>query len=691
MERPMRDTAMHLRKLSEIFAILLVFFGVIILIGWAFNISLLKSPGPAFSAIKSNVAFSFVLLGISLWLVQSNRVNKKYRRVAQVLAGIVALIGILTVGEYIFNLNLGIDQMLFKEAPGALYTSSPNRMAFTAAVDLIIAGIALILLDNIRSRSAAQNLAVVGGVITSLAVLGYAYNSPLFYNPIPNYTRIAIYATFIFILVFSGIIMARPNTGFMKTLTGQYLGSYLLRRFLPTLIILPVLLGWLWIVGEDLGYYDPAFGYALYTISTILLLTAFLWYVSYSINVMDRKREKIEEELKVSNSNNRNLIESNLDALFSIDPQGVITDVNTSTEKLTGFPRDLLIGTNFSSYFTNPEKARAVYQRVFNKGSVRDYRLDIKNKENSTPVLYNANIQKNEAGEPIGVLASARDITELRKTQMELNDYKDSLEEQVEERTRELEKTNEDLKNEIAERKITEIEMERLMGELKRSNRELQQFAYVASHDLQEPIRMVASFTQLLERRYKGQLDDDADDFIKFIVEGATRMQQLIEDLLTYSRVTTRAEPFNQIDLEDVFKESIANLKLMIDETNAEITHDPLPRVSADRSQIIQLFQNLIGNSLKFKGNEDPKIHISVNRDEYSWIFEFADNGIGIAPDHQERIFRVFQRLHTREEYPGTGIGLAVCEKIVQRHGGRIWIESKPGDGAKFFFTLPID
>lgn len=687
----MRDSAKLLSKFSEIFSILLVFLGVLILVGWLLDISVLKSPGPAFSTIKSNVAFSFVLLGISLWLLQSNRVNTKYRRVAQILAGTVAVIGILTVGEYLFNINLGIDQILFSEAPGALYTSSPNRMAFTAAVNLIIAGTALILVDNIRSRGIAHNLAVVGGVISSLAVLGYAYNSPLFFNPLPYFTRIAIYATFIFILIFSGIIMARPNTGFMKTLTSQNLGSYLLRRFLPVVIILPVLLGWLWIIGEYYGYYDPAFGYALYTISTIILLSAFLWYVSHSINLMDRKREKIEEELKLSNSYNRNLIESNLDALFSIDPQGIITDVNSSTERITGYSRDLLIGTNFSNYFTSPEKARAVYQRVFSKGSVRDYRLDIKNMDGSTPVLYNANIQKNESGDPIGVLASARDITELRKAQIELKDYKYNLEEQIEERTLELEKTNEELKNEIAERKITEIEMERLMEELKRSNRELQQFAYVASHDLQEPIRMIASFTQLLERRYKGKLDDDADDFINYIVEGATRMQQLIEDLLTYSRVTTRAEPFNKIDLEDVFSKSVANLKLMIDETNAEITHDPLPIVSADRSQIIQLFQNLLGNSLKFRSKEDPRIHISVNRDDYSWIFEFADNGIGISPDHQERIFRVFQRLHTREEYPGTGIGLAVCEKIVQRHGGRIWIESKPGDGAKFYFTLPLD
>lgn len=237
------------------------------------------------------------------------------------------------------------------------------------------------------------------------------------------------------------------------------------------------------------------------------------------------------------------------------------------------------------------------------------------------------------------------------------------------------------LKNEVIKHKLTEMEMEKLMDELKRSNKELQQFAYVASHDLQEPLRMVTSFTQLLERRYRGNLDDDADDFINYIVEGAKRMQNLIDDLLTYSRVTTQAEVFKTVDMEEVLKFSIANLKVLVDENDAKITHDPLPTITADMSQMIQLFQNLIGNAIKFHGSEPPIIHISAQRDGETWIFSIEDNGIGIEPHHRERIFRVFQRLNKRDDYPGTGIGLSVCEKIIQRHYGKIWLESEPEKG----------
>ena len=477
----------------------------------------------------------------------------------------------------------------------------------------------------------------------------------------------------------------------MKTLTSKSLGGYLSRRLLPAVIFLPVLLGGLWIWGELLGFFDHIFGLALYTISTIIILTTLLWFIASSINSIDEKRRKNKEELIQLNNYNRSLIEANLDPMFIIDPDGTITDVNNSTENVTGYSRDKLIKTNFSNYFKKPEKARAVYQKVFQRGMVRDYPLDIKNSgETTTPVLYNGTLYKNESGEVIGVVASARDITELKKAELKLEMYRNNLENEVKIRTDELAHTNESLKNEVIKHKLTEMEMEKLMDELKRSNKELQQFAYVASHDLQEPLRMVTSFTQLLERRYRGNLDDDADDFINYIVEGAKRMQNLIDDLLTYSQVTTQAEVFKTVDMEEVLKFSIANLKVLIDENDAKITHDPLPTINADMSQMIQLFQNLIGNAIKFHGSEPPVIHISAQKDGESWIFSVKDNGIGIEPHHWERIFRVFQRLNKRDDYPGTGIGLSVCEKIIQRHYGKIWLESEPGKGSKFFFKLPI-
>jgi DNA-binding LacI/PurR family transcriptional regulator/signal transduction histidine kinase len=225
--------------------------------------------------------------------------------------------------------------------------------------------------------------------------------------------------------------------------------------------------------------------------------------------------------------------------------------------------------------------------------------------------------------------------------------------------------------------------------ELARSNFDLQHFAYVASHDLQEPLRMVTSYLQLIERRYKGRLDEDADEFIGFAVDGAERMQTLINDLLQYSRVATHGKPFALTDCSAVLDHALANLKVTIEESGAVVTHDSLPTVLADDVQLTQLLQNLIGNAIKFhKPDTPPQVHVGVARKDGEWLFSVQDNGISIAPEHFERIFMIFQRLHTQEEYEGTGIGLAVCKRIVERHGGRIWVESEPGKGSTFYFTI---
>jgi PAS domain S-box-containing protein len=269
--------------------------------------------------------------------------------------------------------------------------------------------------------------------------------------------------------------------------------------------------------------------------------------------------------------------------------------------------------------------------------------------------------------------------------------------------------------SDITTLKQVEDKLHETLADLQRSNADLEQFASIASHDLQEPLRMVTSYMQLLKMRYAGQLDADADDFIGFAVDGATRMQQLILDLLEYARVGTRGEPPQPTDATAVCQAVIKDLEIAITDAGATIVCDPLPTVLADPWQLHQLFQNLIGNAIKFRGAEPPVVHVSVcAKDDgestmddgrstmddahrtsniahrtSGWVFSVRDNGIGMEPRFFERIFVIFQRLHNRSEYPGTGIGLAVCKKIVERHGGRIWVESAPGQGTTFYFTLP--
>jgi signal transduction histidine kinase len=258
------------------------------------------------------------------------------------------------------------------------------------------------------------------------------------------------------------------------------------------------------------------------------------------------------------------------------------------------------------------------------------------------------------------------------------------------------------LEVEVAERKAAEAELaehrdkleaivRRRTAALQRSNEDLQQFAYIASHDLQEPLRTVKSFVQLLAKRYSEKLDAEAQEFIDYAVDGVARMEQLIAALLTYSRVDTKGHPFSEADAEQILEEALSNLTAAIQESHATISHDHLPKLLCDQAQLVQVFQNLIGNSLKFRGDEPPRVHIAAVREDDNWRFAFRDNGIGIDPEYQQRIFMIFQRLHTRKAYPGTGIGLAYCRKVIERHGGRIWVESKEGEGATFHFTLPVE
>jgi PAS domain S-box-containing protein len=273
----------------------------------------------------------------------------------------------------------------------------------------------------------------------------------------------------------------------------------------------------------------------------------------------------------------------------------------------------------------------------------------------------------NETGEVIGVIGVSMDVTERRLAEEELKNHRDHLEELVNERTSELDNA---------------------IIDLKRSNQELEQFAYVASHDLQEPLRMVSSYTQLLERRYKDLLDQDAKDFIFFAVDGANRMQHLINDLLDYSRVTTRGKPFVKVDLSTVLGHAINNLQKKIQETGAMIVNEDLPFVYGDEVQLVRVFQNLLDNAIKFRGTIPPRISISSKTVDDKVQISISDNGIGIDKIYTDRVFTIFQRLHNKIEYPGTGIGLAICKRTIERHGGKIWFESEPGKGTTFIFTL---
>ncbi len=371
------------------------------------------------------------------------------------------------------------------------------------------------------------------------------------------------------------------------------------------------------------------------------------------INITERK--KAEEALWENEVRFRMMVESIRDyAIIMLDASGHIISWNAGAEHIKGYHAEEIIGHYFACFYTPKDieegKPDAELARATKEGRFEVEGLRVK-KDGS---CFNANVAINalydSLGELRGFVKVTRDITELKKAEEALKRY---------------------------------------TAELERSNEELQQFAYVASHDLQEPLRMVSSFTQMLAKRYENQLDDKAKQYIDFAVDGAIRMQGLINDLLLYSRVNSQGKEPEPTNTTQVFEVAVKNLYAAITENNAEITHDELPEVCVDKLQLIQLFQNLLANAIKFHSERTPVIHVAATERDNEWCFSVRDNGIGIEQQYKEKVFIIFQRLHSRREYAGTGIGLAVCKRIVARHGGRIWFESELGKGTTFFFTLP--
>lgn len=375
---------------------------------------------------------------------------------------------------------------------------------------------------------------------------------------------------------------------------------------------------------------------------------------------------KLEKKLKKQ----ADLLNLTHDAIIVHDMDDKITFWNHGAEERYGWREEEVLGKITHDLLKTefPDSLNETCERFLCEGYWEGELIHSKRGGEKIIVSSRWALQKDENNVPIGFMEINSDITERKKAEESLKKAHDKLELKVQERT---------------------VELNILVDELKRSNEELKQFAYVTSHDLQEPLRTIASFTQLLKRRYEHELDEDADEFIDYIVNGANRMQMMIKALLDYSRVNTRINEFKQSNFNEILYQTLNSLKIAIDESNSVITIDPLPTIMVDDKQMIQLFQNLISNAIKFrKIQESIKIHISCEKVSTNYIFSVSDNGIGIESQFKDRIFEVFQRLHTRDEYSGTGIGLAVCKKIVERHGGQIWVESEPEMGSTFYFTI---
>jgi PAS domain S-box-containing protein len=382
-----------------------------------------------------------------------------------------------------------------------------------------------------------------------------------------------------------------------------------------------------------------------------LAIILVLWILT--IILIQRRHES--EVLHDQKESLRAILDAAVDGIITIDERGIIQSVNPAVTRIFGYPPEEMINQNVNMLMPGPfHDEHDQYLRHYletNEKKIIGIGREVMGKRKDGSVF------------PLDLAVSEVNLNNQRMFTGLLRD--------------------------ITKRKQTEEELNKAVESLTRSNAELEQFAYVASHDLQEPLRMIASYVQLLQKRYQSKLDKEADEFINYATDGARRMQLLIEDLLTFSRVGTQVQAFKALDLAIVLNLALDNLQLAIRENNAVITFEALPQVNGDESQLVQVFQNLLDNALKFRKDRQPCIHVSAQNKLNYWLISVQDNGIGIDPKYFDRIFLVFQRLHSKAKYPGTGIGLAICKKIIERHGGKIWVETEPGMGSRFQFTLP--
>ncbi len=684
---------------SEAASIGVVFIGVLGLFGWAIGYAPLIQLSPHYVGLNPVTALVLVLSGTGLWIrtSQSTISNPLWRKIAVLLGFMVALVGVLNLAQHLFRLSFCIDQIFFVGKLGAWEFSRRAAMAPNEAVCFIFSGLVLVFFDLETKEGfrPSQALILAQGLIALLALLGYGYRALSSYKPgsaiaisIPSAVALGLWTL--------GSLAARPDAGIMQVITSLTTGGAMARRLLPMALLVPIVLAAVWFLGQKAGYFETEAGVSMFAVSSILIFTTLIWWNARLLFKADVKRMRTEKHLAVQYKSTRALAEANnLEQAFSKIIEAICTSIGWSVG--TGWIVDekgnvlRCVSVWCSKELEASEFVEMTRSSSFEKGQGLPGRVWTSGQPVwIEDVVPDSNFPRGKAALRAGLHGAFAFPVRLGSESLGIIECFSKTIERPDAALLEMLTAIGSQIGQFIERQRAEEQLRQTSSELARSNTDLQQFAYVASHDLFEPLRMVKSFLQLLREHSSGKLDKESEEFISYAMDGANRMRALISDLLAYSRVDRQGQSMEPTDCNLVLEGALANLKVAIDESGAKISHPPLPTVEGDLVQLIQLFQNLIGNAIKFHGEEPPRVDITVTRKEGEWIFCFRDNGIGIDPKHFERIFEIFQRLHTREEYPGTGIGLSICKRIVERHGGRIWVESTPGQGSAFYFSFPV-
>ncbi len=646
-------------RIAQVCSAITLILGILAMIGWLMDIRSLASFIPGYIPIAPGAALAFILLG-GAWYLYTRAISRWFTRVYVLIAAFfISLIALLNLIHFLTGANVGFEEYFTRNVlaidPG-IYGAGPMSPITAASFLLICTAMVLLLFTpGHRASGLSAGLASVVVSVGLLVLLGYLYGTPELYGG--GYRYVALPAGVMFVFLGTGLIAtAGPEHFPLRLLVGPSIRALLMRSFLLVIFVVILIEGTFRGLFSRLGL-TGALRAALSALIAMAIASIVISQISRvmggAIDQAEAERKRAEQALLKSEQHYRSLFENMLDGFayckMLFDDRGrpvdfVYLEVNSAFERLTGL--EDVVGKRITEIIPGIKESYPdvfeTYGRVALTGKPEKFEIDFK----PLKAWFSISVYSTEREYFVAVFDN------------------------------------------ITERKRAEEELKKRTEELARSNAELEQFIYIASHYLQEPLRTVSNSSQLLARRYKDKLDVKANQFIGFIVDGTTRMQEMIEDLLAYSKIITHIKPFEPTDCEAVFNKALINVKEAIEESGALVIHDPLPTVMADASQMVQLFQNLLSNAIKFR-KEKPCITVSAVQKGNEWLFSVKDNGIGIAPEFMEYIFKMFEREQASTEYPGTGVGLAICKKIVERHGGRIWVESEQGKGSTFYFTIP--
>ncbi len=622
------------------------FIALVAIGGWVSGILVLSTIDPGYTPMAPVTAIVFLVLS-GLLVVRVRVAPPRWMPGVLALASTVCLVMLLELLDIGSGLPVSPDRLFLPS--GASSPIQSGRMSPVTAVAFIGLSIAVGLLESRRARrrTAGMQLALAVSVGAFVLLVGYLYDAPLLYGgrvlPVALPTSACLLLLGLVISFFE--LDAWPYSLF----EGDSIRAQLTRALVPIALVPLMVVSLLDAAIIRAGQPQSP---ALRATALILAFILVTWVVFRAAMSLGARIAAAEQALVQNRALLHSVIDGTPDAIYVKDPDGRYLLFNQAAELVTGKSEAEVIGKDDTFLFP-AEQAEAVMagdRAVMSGGVPRTYEEQVTAADGT---LHHYSSSKGPIfaadGSLAGIFGIARDITTSWRLQTELR-----------ERTADLEQ----------------------------SNRDLEEFAYVASHDLKEPLRMVASYTQLLQRRYGGKLDADADEFIGFAVEGAKRMDRLVDELLEFARAGTRGLPFSDCDLNMVIEEVLLNLGTACAESCAVVTHDDMPTVWCDPVQIGRVFQNLIANAIKFRGAESPIIHIGFQMDESEWKISVTDNGVGIDPEYAEQIFTIFERLHPTVDHPGTGMGLAICRRIIERHHGRIWVEPSAAGSSTFWFTL---